>query len=318
MLIRHLIVDKENANEVIRILTENLSIDRRYRIFNDNSKVYIPVIPDISFEIAGAEEKYIPPHISGEKMRPVSITGSYDRIGEIAVIKIRDTDRAKKLADSLIHSGSGIRSVWLDTGISGNYRVRSLKHLAGDEITESLYTENGVRMLVDIKKVYFSPRLATERLRILSRIKDGDIIIDMFSGIGPFSLLIAKNKNVEIYSIDINPEAISYLLKNIDLNRLNGKIMPVCGDSGIVIKELPPADHIIMNLPHGALKYLESAKQSLRPGGSIQFYFIGDPEDIEATMERIRDAGFEVTDKRIVHGYSPSESMIYLSLKVLD
>ena len=318
MLIRHLIVDKENANEVIRILTENLSIDRRYRIFNDNSKVYIPVIQDISFEIAGAEEKYIPPHISGEKMRPVSITGSYDRIGEIAVIKIRDTDRAKKLADSLIHSGSGIRSVWLDTGISGDYRVRSLKHLAGDKITESLYTENGVRMLVDIKKVYFSPRLATERLRILSRIKDGDIIIDMFSGIGPFSLLIAKNKNVEIYSIDINPEAISYLLKNIDLNRLKGKIMPVCGDSGIVIKELPPADHIIMNLPHGALKYLESAKQSLRPGGSIQFYFIGDPEDIEATMERIRDAGFEVTDKRIVHGYSPSESMIYLSLRVLD
>ena len=318
MLIRHLIVDKENANEVIRILTENLSIDRRYRIFNDNSKVYIPVIQDISFEIAGAEEKYIPPHISGEKMRPVSITGSYDRIGEIAVIKIRDTDRAKKLADSLIHSGSGIRSVWLDTGISGDYRVRSLKHLAGDKITESLYTENGVRMLVDIKKVYFSPRLATERLRILSRIKDGDIIIDMFSGIGPFSLLIAKNKNVEIYSIDINPDAISYLLKNIDLNRLKGKIMPVCGDSGIVIKELPPADHIIMNLPHGALIYLESAKQSLRPGGSIQFYFIGDPEDIEATMERIRDAGFEVTDKRIVHGYSPSESMIYLSLKVLD
>ena len=318
MLIRHLIVDKENANEVIRILTENLSIDRRYRIFNDNSKVYIPVIQDISFEIAGAEEKYIPPHISGEKMRPVSITGSYDRIGEIAVIKIRDTDRAKKMADSLIHSGSGIRSVWLDTGISGDYRVRSLKHLAGDEITESLYTENGVRMLVDIKKVYFSPRLATERLRILSRIKDGDIIIDMFSGIGPFSLLIAKNKNVEIYSIDINPDAISYLLKNIDLNRLKGKIMPVCGDSGIVIKELPPADHIIMNLPHGALIYLESAKQSLRPGGSIQFYFIGDPEDIEATMERIRDAGFEVTDKRIVHGYSPSESMIYLSLKVLD
>ena len=51
---------------------------------------------------------------------------------------------------------------------------------------------------------------------------------------------------------------------------------------------------------------------------SIEFYFIGDPEDIEATMERIRDAGFEVTDKRIVHGYSPSESMIYLSLKVLD
>ena len=74
-------MDKENANDVIRILTENRSIDRRYRIFNDNGKVYIPVIPDISFEIAGAEEKYIPPHISGEKMRPVSITGSYDRIG---------------------------------------------------------------------------------------------------------------------------------------------------------------------------------------------------------------------------------------------
>ena len=315
---RHLIVDKENANDVIGKLTEKRSIDRRYRIFNDKGKVYIPVIPDVPIEIAGSEEKYIFPHISGERMRPVSITGSYDRIGEIAVIKIRDTDRARKLADSLIHSGSGIRSVWHDTGISGNYRVRSLKHLAGDQITESLYTENGVRMLVDIKKVYFSPRLATERLRILPRIKDDDVIIDMFAGIGPFSLLIAKNRNVEIYSIDINPEAISYLLKNIDMNRLKGRIRPVCGDSRIVIKELPPADHVIMNLPHGALEYLESAKQSLAPGGSIEFYFIGDPEDIEATMERIRDAGFEVKDKRIVHGYSPTESMIYLSLKVLD
>ncbi len=251
-------------------------------------------------------------------MRPVSIKGSYDRIGEIAVIKIKDANRAKKLADSLILSGSGIRSVWLDTGISGNYRVRSLKHLAGDEISESLYTENGVRMLVDIKKVYFSPRLATERLRILSKIKDGDIIIDMFAGIGPFSLLIAKNKNVKMYSIDLNPDAVSYLLKNIGLNKLKGKINPICGDSSVVIKELPHADHIIMNLPHGALEYLESAKQALRPDGSIEFYFIGDSEDIEETMERIRDTGFEVTDKRIVHGYSPSESMIYLSLKVVD
>ena len=87
-----------------------------------------------------------------------------------------------------------------------------------------------------MRKVYFSPRLATEREKITNQVNNGETIIDMFTGVGPFSIAIAHNKKVEIYAIDINPDAIHYLGKNIILNKIQGKIIPILGDVKDVLK----------------------------------------------------------------------------------
>lgn len=257
----------------------------------------------------------IEPRLPAHQSLPQSIKGSYDRIGDIAIVKIRNTQRAAGLADAILQSGTGVVSVWKDSGIQGEYRTRRLEWLAGEKKTVSLYTENQARFMLDISKVYFSPRLATERMRLARRIHDGEYIIDMFAGIGPFGIIIARNRDVEITCIDANPDAIHFMKESIKLNKLKGKISPVLGQAEKVMQRLPRADRIIMNLPHDSMNYLDIAKASLKDDGTIHLYMIGSMADTEANMEKIRINGLTVTDKRIVHGYSPTESLISLSLR---
>jgi tRNA (guanine37-N1)-methyltransferase len=72
-----------------------------------------------------------------------------------------------------------------------------------------------------VTKVYFSPRLSQERLRIAQKVRGGEVVIDMFAGVGPFSIQIAKKfNNVKVYAIDTNPVAIQFLKQNIALNKI--------------------------------------------------------------------------------------------------
>ncbi|MCL4451014.1 MAG: class I SAM-dependent methyltransferase family protein [Candidatus Thermoplasmatota archaeon] len=290
-------------------------ISRESRVFSSGGYVYIPLSEDSSPMPGYGEIVDMPPRLPLHQSFPRAIRGSYDRIGDIAIIKLRNSQRAADLADAILRSGSGVVSVWKDSGIQGEYRTRKLEWLAGEKKTVSLYSENQARFMLDISKVYFSPRLATERMRLARRIHDGEYIIDMFAGIGPFGIIIAKNRDVEITCIDANPDAIHFMKESIKLNKLKGKISPVLGQVETVMHGLPRADRIIMNLPHDSMNYLDLAKASLKDDGIIHLYMIGSMADTEENMEKIRKNGLTVTDKRIVHGYSPTESLISLSLR---
>jgi tRNA (guanine37-N1)-methyltransferase len=255
------------------------------------------------------------PRLPAHQSLPQVIKGSYDRIGDIAIIKLKDPERAAGLGNAIIAAGSGVRSVWIDAGIQGEYRTRQLQWLAGDQKTVAIHTENQARFLLDIGKVYFSPRLATERMRLARMVHDGEYIIDMFAGIGPFSIIISRLKDVEITSIDSNPQAILFMKESIGLNKLKGRITPLLGKAENIMPNLPKADRIIMNLPHESMSFLDLAKVSLKDDGTIHLYTIGSVSDIEENMEKIRIAGLSVMDKRIVHGYSPAESLVSLSLR---
>ena len=78
---------------------------------------------------------------------------------------------------------------------------------------------------LDVKKVYFSPRLATERKRVADLVSDGEEILDMFAGVGPFPFVIAKEKSVDITAVDINEVAIQYLNENIKINKVKEKLI---------------------------------------------------------------------------------------------
>lgn len=247
--------------------------------------------------------------------RPQIIRGSYDRIGDIAIIKIKNHNKALKLSESLMKSGSGVTTVFQDTGLEGDFRTRKLELLAGDGHSKTEYRENGVRFVLDVSRVYFSPRLATERQRVVSSVRDGEVIVDMFAGIGPFSISISKFRNVTIFAIDSNPDAIEFLKKSMELNKLIGEVRPVLGDARKVAESMRDVDRVIMNLPHEGTNYLSLAKQILKVGGFIHFYIIGDVGTIENAMEKCRLLGLTIEDKRIVHGYSPREDMVMLLLK---
>lgn len=203
---------------------------------------------------------------------------AFDIIGDIAVIEIPPGLESEKrnIGDALIATHRNVNSVFAKAGsVGGKYRTRMLKHIAGVNKTETTYREHGCVYQLDVSKVYFSPRLSTERGRVASQVKPQEIVLDMFAGVGPFSVLIARTKGVKVYAIDINPHAIHYLRKNILKNQVNGLVTAVLGEARKTVEKSyrRMVDRVIMNLPEGASRYLDVACLAIkRSGGTIHYY----------------------------------------------
>jgi tRNA (guanine37-N1)-methyltransferase len=149
-----------------------------------------------------------------------------------------------------------------------------LELIQGDKKTETEYKENGCKFIVDVEKAFFSPRLSTERERISNLVNNDDVIINMFGGVGMFSLLAAKKKACTVYNIDINPVASKLCEQNIKLNKLKGKVISLNGDAAKIIREKlkNKADRVLMLLPERSDEFLDIAISSLKNDGVIHYY----------------------------------------------
>ena len=167
------------------------------------------------YDFERQEKKPVPEDLLG-------FSPAYEVIGDIALLEDPDLDtrKASKIADALLRSHSNIKTVLKPlTPVIGEFRVRKFEIVAGEPTTETIHREYGCRYKVDLARAYFTPRLSTERSRILSRVKEGDTVVDMFAGVGPYSILIAKSKKpLKVVAIDKNPDAVHYLRENIILN----------------------------------------------------------------------------------------------------
>ena len=125
-----------------------------------------------------------------------------------------------------------------------------------------------------MKNAFFSPRLSTERERIANLVKDGEIIVNMFAGVGMFSIMAAKKKKCTVYSIDINPIASKLCEKNVSSNKLQGKVISINGNASNIIKEQleNQSDRTLMLLPERSDEFLQSAINATKDGGIIHYY----------------------------------------------
>ena len=202
---------------------------------------------------------------------------SFDQVGEIIVLRIPDSLKSKKkiIGETLLDQVKTTRSVFYQSSpVEGEFRTRNLEILAGEDNTETEYKESGCRFLVDVEKAFFSPRLSTERERIANLTHDGEIIINMFGGIGMFSILAAKISKCTVYNIDINPNASLLCEKNIELNKLKGKVISLNGDSVKIIQDKLQnlADRVLMLLPERSDEFLETAILATKNNGVIHYY----------------------------------------------
>jgi tRNA (guanine37-N1)-methyltransferase len=238
------------------------------------------------------------------------MTRSYDIIGDIIIIKLPDKFLQKRFlyGEKLLERMPYIKVVYRQVEpVRGTYRIRRLEHLAGEERTWTIYKEHGIRLKVDVEKTYFSPRLSTERLRIMKLVEDGETIINMFAGVGSYSILIAKYKNIHhIHSIDINPVAIDYHLENNIINKVEDKITLYRGDAGEMIDKYLTniGDRILMPLPERAIEYLKYAIKALKDIGWIHIYLHISYKD--RWQEAIKE-GIKLVKNKIGERYSIKE-----------
>nr|WP_319374549.1 class I SAM-dependent methyltransferase family protein [uncultured Methanobacterium sp.] len=326
-------VPKKEANHIRLFLQEKYLLDHNWKIKRSEDYVYLPLTTepdnDLIKEMGLSKDDLVETEFEELKKRPRNMEDflqgkippekmedfkkSFDIIGDVVILEIpEDLEDEKYLIGEAALKFTKRRSVYRKkSAIKGVIRTRELEHLAGKDDSETIHREYDSRIILDVKEVYFSPRLATERRIIGDEVQDGEVIIDMFTGVGPFAINIARRpklKNITIYAIDINPAAIHYLKENIKLNKVQGKIKPLLGDVGKVLKDLDvQADRIIMNLPGTACEFLPVAVEHLKPSGTLNYYQFS--RDFEDPVERVKTAAYprqvEVLDRRKVKSRSP-------------
>ena len=202
---------------------------------------------------------------------------AFDQVGDIIIIRIPDSLLSKKeiIGKTLLEQVKTAKSVFYQaSSVEGDFRTRDLEILAGENKTETEYKEFGCRFIVDVKKAFFSPRLSTERDRIADLVQEGETVINMFGGIGMFSIIMAKRKKCTVYNIDINPIASKLCEKNIELNKLAGKVISIQGDAAKIVEEKlkDKGDRVLMLLPERSDEFLDSAIFAAKNDGIIHYY----------------------------------------------
>ena len=248
----------------------------------------------------------------------------WEQIGHVAVLTLRPElmSRAKEIGQVLL-SLPGVRTVAVRTmGISGRYRRPGLEVVAGDPCTETLHREHGCAFKLDIAKVMFSLANLYERGRVAGLVREGEVVVDLFAGIGQFTIPIARlAKPSRVYAVELNPIAFGYLKENVRLNRVGHIVVPLLGDCERVAPR-GVADRVVLGILHVTHRYLPLALDALKPAGGMVHYHESVPSRLkfERPVKRILEVAggreVEIVHKRVVKRYAPGVDHVVIDAKV--
>lgn len=297
-------VKKEEAEKKIREAKERGIFDSSRKVVREGEFVFIPV----KRKVRGAVEKELPERKRVESLREKYGIGSYDIVGDIAIVFIPPDlwEKRFEIGKHLMKIHRKLRAVYAEAGATeGEFRIKPLELVAG-EGSETVHRENGLRFKLDVTKVYFSPRQATERKRIVKYVREGDVVAVFFAGICPIPVYISKfSKAKKIYAIEKNPWACRYARENIEMNRC-ANIELICGNVREEYRKLPPCDLVIMPLPKGSLDFLEEAREVLKAGGRVVIYVASREEELDEKVKKI-GSYFEIEEVRREKEIAPRE-----------
>ena len=325
-------VPLKKLNDVRKELMEKELMRMDYRIKAEDEYGYIPIKEDIEgYEIVDIEleELNIHPRNFAELLEDEltadeieNLKTSFDTIGDVVILEIPEELESKK--DKIGKATLDFtkrKSIYMKkSAVHGTIRIRDLELIAGEDNPITIHKEHGARLKLNVKEVYFSPRLATERKRVSESVNDNENILDMFCGIGPFPIVIARNNDVNITGVDINENAIKYFNENIRLNKLKN-VEAICGDAREISQSFKMKfDRIIMNLPGLAYDFLDVAMKLIEDNGIINYYEFSDGYEqgtkrlIEAALKENKNV--EIINTRKVKSTSPGEWHVAIDAKI--
>lgn len=287
-----LAVPKREAEITRRRLIEEGILDRDLKPRSTGDSVLLPVMEEIE-DTVRCEFEVFPGRIELPR---------HELIGGIAIMQDEDPEGAK----TLLTSRPSLHTVLLpESPVEGEYRTRRFTILSGKPTTLTRVTEYGLRFDVDLSHAYFSARLATERQRILGKMEEGERVLDMFAGVGPFAITLAE-KARSVFAADLNPDAVRLLVHNIGLNKKDN-VVPILADARHLAQlGFVPFDRIIMNLPMIAPQFLPTAADLCRDGGMIHLYTLQEEEREYLPLIRTITKSDDIIERK-VRTYSPGK-----------
>ncbi|WP_135305235.1 class I SAM-dependent methyltransferase [Haloarcula amylovorans] len=249
---------------------------------------------------------------------------SWAVVGSVVLVKLGDSPRPEAVGEALLELHGEADTVLARGGIDGAHREPDVTVIAGEGDTETVHTEHGTKYALDLAEVMFSPGNEAERVRMGEAVEAGEHVLDMFAGIGYFTLPMAR-AGATVTAIERNPTAFRYLVENAMLNDVSERVTPYRADCRDVIREglsEGTVDRVVMGY-YESHEYLDSALSALSPGGVVHMHE-ATPEDLvfDRPIERLEDAAadagrsVEVLDTRRVKGYSEGVAHVVVDARV--
>ncbi len=332
-------VPKKEAEPVKRKLKSLGLYDGKRKPRRGAEFVLLPVIDDpavhnLGYEVLNVElplrperqiyknlESVLAGRLTPEELRHLR---RYDVIGDIAVVQIpRELKhRVEDIIWGLRKVHPFIRVVAEKGFHEGAFRIREYSILWGEKRLTTVHRENGVRIKVDLSRVFFNPRMKGERYRLAQRVKDGERILIPFVGVLPYALVMARYRKVKITAVELNEDAYRLGLENIELNRnrLRGEIEFIHGDAFEVLPRLGTFDRVISPTPRGVDALALTLSKAER---WLHYYDFVHEADIEAFRERIieecerQGKNCEVKIKK-VSDFKPRVFKVCADVRVVD
>ncbi len=257
------------------------------------------------------------------------LPSSYQKIGDIVIINSKKKlwKYDKEIGKVILENIPKTRTVCRRTDfITGQFRQPSVKIISGEKNTETIHREHEISYKLDVAKIMFSKGNLTERRRLINQIKQDEVIVDMFAGIGYFSIGLGKfSKAKKVYAIELNPESYHYLWENIKLNKVENKVTPMFGDCKKECESLGKiADRVLMGLIPTPKDYLDTVMKVIKKNGIIHYHStIPEDESHEKLLFEINDIavkyGFQVEliSWKKVKSYSPKVDHVVLDVRVI-
>ena len=265
-------------------------------------------------------------HIPSELMH--HLPDKCEKIGTIVIIKLeKELKRYKQTIGKAYAEVLGCTTTLNDVGgISGVYRKPAIELIYGSTITETIHVENGIRFKVDPQKIMFSSGNMTERRRMATVADKNDTVVDLFAGIGYFTLPMAVySQPKKIIACEINPVAFSYLCANIVLNHVSSIVQPLFGDNRTNAPK-NCADRVILGYLKDSQEYLHVALECLRNNSGILHYHSlvpieRIPEQPLAHIENIVNLyhrSVELIGVHRIKSYAPRIDHLVLDVRILE
>lgn len=219
------------------------------------------------------------------------LRASFDVVGDIAIIEIPPLleKKEKVIGSTLLGLLKNVNVVLAKQGSHyGKYRRQRMKVIAGEDRKTAEHKENGVSMRLNVETCYFSPRLSTERMRIAGKVKKGEKVLVVGSGVAPYPLVIARNSDVgKVVGVEFNPSAHKFAVENVALNKLQNKVDCIKADAANFNGR--KFDRVIVPIPHEGVEFVRFVFNNIKPGGYLHILDFAPEFDLKLPAKRLKE-----------------------------